>query len=113
MKPTHDALWAIVRQLPEDYWPYGQNRDREGDPSVAPSQVSDAECAASREREQGVYNGDCSCGCRFFAKLDGAIGMDWGICFNPKSHRVGLLTFEHQGCDKFAGDDADEPTNFP
>jgi len=28
----------------------------------------------------------------------GFSSYDWGVCINPKSHRYGLLTFEHQGC---------------
>ena len=74
----HDKLWKIVKKLPEDYEPYGQ---------------------ASRETND--YRGDCSCGCRFYILLEGDFGADWGICRNPKSHRCGLLTFEHQGCAQF------------
>jgi len=44
---------------------------------------------------------DCSWGCRFWWPLEGAASGDWGVCLNPASHRVGLLTFEHQGCLKF------------
>lgn len=44
---------------------------------------------------------DCSCGCARFARLEGELGSDWGVCCNPDSHRCGMLTFEHQGCDKF------------
>lgn len=42
---------------------------------------------------------DCSCGCKWFHPLQGMAGMDWGVCFHPKSPRAGLLTFEHMGCD--------------
>lgn len=45
---------------------------------------------------------DCSCGCSFFVKLSGNLGDDWGVCLNVKSHRCGLLTFEHQGCTEFS-----------
>ena len=45
---------------------------------------------------------DCSCGCSFFVKLNGELGNDWGVCLNSKSHRCGLLTFEHQGCTEFS-----------
>ena len=41
---------------------------------------------------------DCSCGCRWYRKLAGPLGWNWGVCANPRSHRCGLLTFEHQGC---------------
>jgi len=44
---------------------------------------------------------DCSCGCKRFLKLPGKLGMDWGVCANANSPRVGLLTFEHQGCEQF------------
>lgn len=67
----HDDLTQIYKRLPEDYEPYG----------LAPRDY-----------------GDCSSGCRFFVPLEGKLGMDWGICANPSSHRCGLLTFEHQGC---------------
>ena len=70
----HDDLWEICQKLNEDYEPYGKT-ERDGS--------------------------DCSCGCRFFHKLAGKVGADWGICANPSSHRAGLLTFEHQGCLKF------------
>lgn len=69
---THEDLVKIYRQMPEDYEPYG-DVDRWG-------------------------HADCSCGCKFFAILEGTAGADWGVCTNPKSHRCGLLTFEHQGC---------------
>jgi hypothetical protein len=33
--------------------------------------------------------------------LIGPASLDWGVCGNPRSHRAGLLTFEHQGCGEF------------
>lgn len=48
-----------------------------------------------------VYGHDCSCGCKFFHKLEGKEGMDWGVCTQPSSFRAGLLTFEHMGCEFF------------
>jgi hypothetical protein len=72
----HEKLHSICRQLPSDFEPYGE-RERDG--------------------------GDCSSGCKHFLKLPGKLGADWGICANPVSPRVGLLTFEHQGCEKFEG----------
>jgi hypothetical protein len=71
---THEELLRIMIKLPDDYEPYG-NRERTHD--------------------------DCSCGCKWYAKLAGELGNDWGVCCNPKSHRCGLLTFEHQGCERF------------
>lgn len=67
-------LLQIVRRLDTDYEPFGSTE----------------------------HNGsDCSCGCRHFVKLAHEIGNDWGVCTNPESPRVGLLTFEHQGCGTF------------
>ncbi len=74
----HDKLWGACRKLPEDYRPYG-------------------------DAERDGY--DCSGGCMKFYALqhrDGEwLGYDWGVCANPKSHRCGLLTNEHQGCAHF------------
>ena len=73
----HEHLLGIVKKLPGDFEPYG-GRDR------------DAE-----------WGPDCSCGCRHFIPLAGALGQDWGVCANPASPRCALLTFEHQGCRHF------------
>jgi hypothetical protein len=73
----HERLWQIVVTLPTDVEPWGQ-------------------------REPGAV-GDCSCGCRWFLPLVAMPG-DWGVCGNPASPRVGLLTFEHQGCPQFEYD---------
>jgi hypothetical protein len=70
----HDQLRAACRKLPQDYEPFGQ---------------------------QDRTSGDCSSGCRFYSKLAGRAGSEWGTCRNPESHRAGLLTFEHQGCTHF------------
>jgi hypothetical protein len=89
-RPDHDALRAVLRTLPEDYTPYGED-ERWADPARA-------------------YP-DCSCGCRFAAWLEdgGQPSADWLVCTNPASHRAGLLTFEHQGCEHFESeDDGDE-----
>lgn len=45
-----------------------------------------------------MFGGDC-CNCPAFHPLKGDVGMDWGVCFNPKSPRAGLLNFEHYGCE--------------
>ena len=77
----HKALLARVERLPTDYRDYGGSVERWSDPSVA-------------------YP-DCSSGCRHFAKLEGTLGFDWGVCVNMDGPRFGLLTFEHQagfGC---------------
>lgn len=75
----HEHLHSICRHLPSDFEPYGQ-----------------------RERDSA----DCSYGCKHFLKLPGKLGMDWGVCANPKSPRTGLLTFEHQGCEQFEDDES-------
>lgn len=37
-------------------------------------------------------------GCCYFIPLEGSIGMDWGVCSNPKSPHDREATFEHFGC---------------
>ena len=76
---THDRLLLLTKKFPDDFEPYGNT-----------------------SRETNAYRGDCSCGCKHYLLLAGSLGADWGVCTNPKSHRCGLLTFEHQGCLKFA-----------
>jgi hypothetical protein len=71
---TSDLLWLAVIVRPLDFEPYGL-RKRDGD--------------------------DCSCGCRYFLPLDGELRLDWGVCANVRSHRCGLLTWEHMGCPQF------------
>lgn len=59
------------------------------------------------DRWEGTFEGeteDCSSGCVYYSKLSGDRGMDWGVCTNPRSHRRGKLTFEHQGCFAFEPD---------
>jgi len=84
MKDHHDILLAIVIKKQEDYDPWGTNT-RWSDP-------------------QKAYP-DCACGCKHYYPLKDIgkqeLSFDWGICSNPESHRGGLLTFEHQGCQKF------------
>lgn len=85
----HKALLAIMKQLPGDYKPWGSD-DRDAPPDL--------------------WAPDCSCGCVFQARIEGSLGADWGVCTNPDSHRVGLLTFEHQGCRKFVQGKDDDVT---
>jgi len=79
----HNKLNVAVINHPMDYEPWGKN-ERWADPTRA-------------------YP-DCSQGCRHYYKLARRGGepleMDWGVCASPKSHRCGLLTFEHQGCEQ-------------
>jgi hypothetical protein len=81
---SHEQLWQIVVTLPTDVEPWGQ-------------------------REPGAA-GDCSCGCRWFQPLV-AHPFDWGVCTNPASPRVALLTFEHQGCPHFEYDAREKEVN--
>lgn len=79
----HEALKAACRHRARDYDPWGKNeRWKDGNKSYP----------------------DCSCGCKHFVLVEGQAGADWGVCINPASHRVGLLTFEHQGCQKYEFD---------
>ena len=74
---THEHMRQLMIPLPSDFEPYGErNRDDQFGP-------------------------DCSCGCKWFAAIEGKLSTDWGVCANPSSPRRGLLTFEHQGCMKF------------
>ncbi|NBP55943.1 hypothetical protein EBU71_05300 [bacterium] len=83
MKINHDYLLEMAKRLPEDYKPFGE-----------------LERWANPEKEYP----DCSMGCKYFIELKGELGNDWGICCNKNSHRYSLLTFEHQGCQKFVFD---------
>lgn len=89
-----DRLWRACRLLPDDFRPWGEV-DKE-DPS-APG---------------GSWH-DCSSGCVHFLALqdtaEAPISLDWGVCANPRSHRWGLLTFEHQGCPEARYEGEDEP----
>ena len=76
----HDLLWALCEKLPGDYEPWGQEEER---------------------------HSDCSCGCAFALWLADE-PADWLVCGNPRSHRAGKLTFEHQGCRHFEYDGEDE-----
>jgi hypothetical protein len=80
MTKLHDNLLNIMKKLPTDYIPWGKVERWEKDNESYP---------------------DCSSGCKHYFVLEGKLGMDWGVCTNNKSPRVGLLTFEHQagyGC---------------
>ena len=80
----HNRLKRMVKALPQDYDPWGQNIRWADDSRAYP---------------------DCSGGCRFALWLE-AMPSDWLVCSNPKSHRYGLLTFEHQGCEQFKAESA-------
>lgn len=75
---NHEHLLTIVRKPPTDFEPWD-----------------------ARGRGMGV---DCSCGCQWMHPLSGTLETDWGVCTNPRSPCVGLLTFEHMGCEMFEDD---------
>jgi hypothetical protein len=79
----HDYFLKNVKRLPEDYKPFGE---------------------VERWSNPEIDYPDCSMGCKYYAPLQGKLGSDWGVCLNSDSHRCGLLTFEHQGCQKFKFD---------
>ena len=54
--PRHRALLDIVKKLPSDFAPWGER---------------------SREQEREP---DCSCGCRWYLRLEPALQLDWGVC---------------------------------
>jgi hypothetical protein len=83
-KRNHEQLFDIARRLPTDFEPWGQ-RHRD-----APTQP------------------DCSCECRFFNRLDGGAGLDWGVCANSRSLRAGLLTYQNFGCLEFEQANSDD-----
>ncbi len=80
----HDLLWLACKKRDGDYDPWGK---------------------VVRWADDSKSYPDCSGGCKWYYTLEDRgkqhIGMDWGICANVKSHRSGLLTFEHQGCEEF------------
>jgi len=80
-----DRLSKVLQLRPEDYRPWGTD-DRDAN-----------------------WGPDCSGGCRWALWLadlpDERLGLDWCVCTNPRSHRRGLLTFEHQGCRAFEGEE--------
>lgn len=83
-RAAQPLLDAALICHPEDYEPWGNNI-RWADPHK-------------------LYN-DCSQGCKWAIPLEDLIGSDWVVCTNPKSHRKGLLTFEHMGCDHWEGEE--------
>lgn len=62
--------------------------------------TSDFQPFGERSREL-EYGPDCSCNCKYFVKLQGDLGNDFGVCVNKQSPRKGLLTFEHMGCNSY------------
>lgn len=70
--------------------------------TITPRHAADYKNFGEADVEFGAGRGmDCSGSCKWYLALKGKLGMDWGVCANPRSHRSGLLTFEHQGCSHF------------
>ena len=78
---THQELWNVCRGT-EEYLSRGED-------------------------EILFRRGDCYA-CKFYHKLDGPAGMDWGVCTCLESPRAGLLTFEHMVCECFSRIEDDE-----
>jgi len=46
-----------------------------------------------------LYEGGHQCGgCACYIALESSLGMDWGVCANPKSSFDGRVVFEHHSC---------------
>ncbi len=80
LKKEHERLLELVLKLPQDYEPFG---------------------SVERWKEADKPYPDCSSGrgCTWAKWLNKS--EDWCVCTNEKSHRCGLLTFEHQGCQEY------------
>jgi len=63
---------------------------------ILPTDYSDYGGGVERWKDVEGYYPDCASGCRYWKRLEGDAGYDWGVCTNPKSPRSGLLTWEHQ-----------------
>ncbi len=87
---THEQLWDVCHVHGLEYEGWTAKQDR---------------LAKFGLRESGA---DCSCGCKWFHALQGDRAGDWGVCFNPRSPRAGLLTFEHMGCEHFEAWEVDD-----
>ena len=87
---SHDHLFEIVTTMPTDFAPHGEQ-------ALIIS---------------GVIEPDCWDGCKFFARLAGVAGIDWGVCLSKRSPRAAVLTFKDFGCPNYVERDlsrTDEP----
>jgi hypothetical protein len=97
-KRRRKALWRVVRQDLDKIDPM----EHEHLAAIAPRHAADYQNFGEADVEFGAGRGmDCSSGCKWYLELKGRLGADWGVCTNPRSHRCGLLTFEHQGCSHY------------
>lgn len=64
---SHDHLFEIAKRMPTDFAPHG------GRPRIS----------------NGVIEPDCADDCRFFGRLEGGAGIDWGGVFEPTRPALG------------------------
>jgi hypothetical protein len=83
---NHEHLFEIAQLMPTDFAPHGER------PLIL----------------NGVIQPDCSDDCRFFCRLEGGAGIDWGVCLSPQSPRSGRLTYQEFGCPKFVRRDSED-----
>lgn len=83
---NHEHLFEIATRMPSDFVPWGERMP-----------ISD-----------GCIQPDCSDNCRFFGRLVGGAGIDWGVCLSHRSPRSGMLTYQEFGCAEFERRDSDE-----
>jgi hypothetical protein len=78
--------FEIVTRMPTDFAPWGERMP-----------ISD-----------GRIQPECSDNCRFFNRLAGSAGLDWGVCLSQQSPRSGMLTYKEFGCPNFERCDEDD-----
>lgn len=61
----------------------------------------------SKIRDQYEMGHQCGM-CRFYVPLESDLGMDWGVCAQPKSFHDGKVVFEHHTCEFFDNDQKKE-----
>ena len=83
---NHEHLFEIATRMPSDFVPWGERMP-----------ISN-----------GCIQPDCSDNCRFFGRLAGGAGIDWGVCLSQRSPRSGMLTYQEFGCAEFERRDSDE-----
>jgi hypothetical protein len=66
---------------------------------MMPQATHDQLLAVCRDADYVVWKENQCMHCAFYQELKWDRGADWGVCFNPKSERAGLLSFEHMGCE--------------
>ena len=56
---------------------------------------------ACKKTEDDNQKPACGDDCAKYIPLQGKAGTDWGVCVEPQSPRVGLLTFKDSGCPSY------------